>query len=287
MQVRLVNTGGPWVSQAGSLAPASAVVTGLADTSTLIAGQAVAGKGVPADTLIASVDSATQVTITRPSSVRAPSTPTLRFGLEPLTLAAAKSHLRVDFADDDPLIAGLITSARRLCETYLSQALITQTFRLYLDQFPWGGGYWNRVIRQMGPMPYWLPSNTGILHLFRPPLQSVQSIQYVDTSGVLQTIDPSMYTVSGEPTPAGELATECRLQPVYGRVWPVARPQIDGVVISYTSGYGDTPDDVPANVTQAMKLLVGHLYYHRGDDDAGVPDAVALVLSASEHGAYA
>ena len=51
---------------------------------------------------------------------------------EPLTLAEAKLHLRVDLNDDDALIAALISAAREQVEFLTGQRLITQTWALEL-----------------------------------------------------------------------------------------------------------------------------------------------------------
>ncbi len=44
---------------------------------------------------------------------------------EPLTLAEAKLHLRVDLSDDDALITALISAAREQAEFLTGQRLIT------------------------------------------------------------------------------------------------------------------------------------------------------------------
>ncbi len=58
---------------------------------------------------------------------------------EPVTLADAKTFLRVDHDADDVLIGSLIAAARRLVETATRRALITQTWRLVRDAWPAGG----------------------------------------------------------------------------------------------------------------------------------------------------
>ena len=43
---------------------------------------------------------------------------------EPVSLAEAKAQLRVEFDADDELIAGYITAAREICESFLNQPLV-------------------------------------------------------------------------------------------------------------------------------------------------------------------
>ena len=52
---------------------------------------------------------------------------------EPITLAEAKSYLRVDSSGDDALITSLISTARKLCEEHTQRAFMTQTYNLFLD----------------------------------------------------------------------------------------------------------------------------------------------------------
>jgi hypothetical protein len=53
------------------------------------------------------------------------------------------------------------------------------------------------------------------LQVDNPNLISVASIQYVDPTGTVQTLDPSMYQV--EPGAPG------RIHPAYGKSWPAVR----------------------------------------------------------------
>ena len=55
---------------------------------------------------------------------------------EPITLADAKLHLKVETTADDSLIQSLITSCREEAEEYTGLILISQVWALYLNQFP-------------------------------------------------------------------------------------------------------------------------------------------------------
>jgi hypothetical protein len=203
--------------------------------------------------------------------------------VEPVSLDEAKAHLRLEVPDDDAKVSALIVAARLHCETVLRQALITQTWDLFVDAFPWGGGYYNRALRQMGPSPFWLPSATYPIELPRPPLRSVVSVSYYNGTGDLVVIDPSTYQVS--------TGTPGRVAPAFGQVWPVPQPRMDAVAIRYVAGYGDDGASIPQNIREALLLMVGHWYEHRSAADevslTTVPDAVDSLLAASDHGGYA
>ena len=56
---------------------------------------------------------------------------------EPITLAQAKAHLRVEDTNDDTYITTLISVARSACENYLGYMLARNSaVNFYLDQFP-------------------------------------------------------------------------------------------------------------------------------------------------------
>lgn len=67
------------ISLNGNTINGNAVVTGISSTASLSAGMAVSGTGIPANTIIASKDSATQITLSRAAT--ATGTNALRFGL--------------------------------------------------------------------------------------------------------------------------------------------------------------------------------------------------------------
>jgi hypothetical protein len=198
---------------------------------------------------------------------------------EPISLDEAKLHLRGPSDLDDDLVSALIGTARQMIETRLRRAIITQTWDLYVDAWPYGGGYYNRAIREQGPgTPGWLPTSGGVpILLPRPRLQSVTSIEYVDPGGNSQTLDPSEYDVS--------LGTPGRITPAYGRTWPSTRNQVDAVKVRFVAGYGDATA-VPNCIKVGMKLLIGHLYENRGEEDVPMPSVVMHVIAPEDWGDY-
>lgn len=272
---------GPVVTQSGTTTTGSAVVAGL-NTSAIAGAVWVSGSGIPPGTMVRSVDSASQVTLS--ANATASGAASLAWRLEPVTLAEAKLHLKQDgITDDDPLIARLITAARLRAEVLLRQTILSTTYDFFLDGFPaTANGYFNRQIRQMGMSPQWLPNGAAIISLPKPPLVSVESVKYLDSSGNQQTLDPSVYRVSS--------GIGSRIQPLIGRVWPVVQPQVDSVVIRYTAGLA-TAQDVPENVKAAMLLMIGTTYEFRESLVAGtivsqVPQTVDDLLAATDHGSY-
>jgi uncharacterized phiE125 gp8 family phage protein len=168
--------------------------------------------------------------------------------LDPVTLAEAKAHLRVEIADDDALISGYISAARETCETETRRAFLTQT--------------WDAKFHRAWPVYFdrasllWRPG----IRLPRPPLQSVTSINYVDSAGASQLLASSQYQV----TSLHGDSKEGLVVPAYGVTWPTVRDVPEAVTVRFVSGYGGL-ELVPNRIRQAMLLLIGHWYENRED----------------------
>lgn len=180
---------------------------------------------------------------------------------EPLTLLEGKEHLRIDHTAEDALVADYIAAARVRCEAIQRRAYLTQTWELTLDAFPCDG-----------------------IVLPRPPLQSVTSITYTDSDGVVQTLDEALYQVDTDSEPG-------RVYPAYDTYWPSTRSVPNAVRIRYVAGVTDSAN-VPESVKMAMRFWLGHYYLNRESVIAGtiatvmpeaakallLPDAVPAVL---------
>lgn len=152
--------------------------------------------------------------------------------LDPVTVMEVKAQSRIDSSDEDGWIAGKLLSARDYVEAFIGRRLITQTWDLTLDRFP-------RCI--------FVPTGR---------VQSVTFVKYVDVSGDLQTLDPSLYQVD-------TVSTIARILPAYGHVWPVVYEQMNAVTIRLVIGYGDNPSDVPESIREAIHQLVAHWFENR------------------------
>lgn len=189
---------------------------------------------------------------------------------EPVTLAEAKLHLRVDNTADDALVSALIAAARQQVETITRRAFITQSWKLVSDKFPSPGmsvGSANWYGPQWGSSPGPLSTlradgKTGYeIYLDHSPVKSVESITYIDTDGVLQTLAASAYKLDSISEP-------CRIVPAYGTAWPATRNEINAVTVSYTCGYG-AASDVPEAIKSWMKLRIGAMYENREEIATG------------------
>ncbi|KKM71081.1 hypothetical protein LCGC14_1434200 [marine sediment metagenome] len=156
--------------------------------------------------------------------------------VEPVSLGNMKEHLRiVDFIIDDDYISLLIKAARESAETFQSRSFITQTWDLFLDEFP---------------------ERDPIIRVPKPPLQSVTTVKYTDASGVVQElVAVTDYQVDTKSEPG-------RISPAFGMVWPVTRAVLNAVEIRFLSG-GIAAADVLEKIKMAIKQIVAHWYEHR------------------------
>lgn len=174
-----------------------------------------------------------------------------------MTLTQAKSHLRVDFADDDTLITDLIDAATDAIETYLHRALIQQTWRCSFDRFPYPyaslSGYVDPLFIQTPSQGSWLAEP---VRLPKPNLISVASVKYQDLTNSQATLSSSVYVVNTDELPG-------TISLAYGQSWPNALYLRNSVVIQYDAGYGASAASVPPAIIHAAKLLLSDIYTKR------------------------
>lgn len=154
----------------------------------------------------------------------------------PVDLATAKTQCQIDadIVDEDSLIEGMIKAATEYCEKSTGLPLITQE-KQYIGCF------------------------SSVIEL-TPNLLSVESIKYVDTEGVEQTLSADQYyndiaSVVGKVIKIGTYPSTQATHP-------------QPVTISFTCGYGDA-DAVPDSIKQCILMLVGHWYRNRESVSVG------------------
>jgi uncharacterized phiE125 gp8 family phage protein len=161
---------------------------------------------------------------------------------EPLSLADLKAHLKIDGAEEDALLSGLILAARRTLEAKFGLALIAQTWRLALDAAP-----------------------AAPIVLSLSPILSVDSLGAV-RGGIVEALPPSAYEAIAGPV---------------GRVLIKAPATTDralaGVVIVFTAGWANA-EAVPEELKLAIKILAAH-YYETREGEAEEPPNVAPLVA--------
>lgn len=164
----------------------------------------------------------------------------------PLTLAEVKQHLRVTSSDQDALIALYLQAATDYIDGewgFLGRAIITQTWRLTLDEFP-----------------------LAEIRIPLPPLQSVIAIRYDDAAGNEQIVGTGNYFVDSESEPGW-------IVPAGDLTWPTTLDGINAVRIEFVAGYpsggGSPPDltaNVPFNIKAGLLLMIAEMMEHREEN---------------------
>lgn len=175
-----------------------------------------------------------------------------------VTLAEAKRHLGVDFADHDAMIEGFVGAAAQLLDGWsgiLGRCLLTQTWRQDFD------GFGCDAIR--------LPLGPNVV---------VTSVTYRDVVDEAQALP-------GETWAGPYLdAIGAYIKLAYGQAWPPTYCRDDAVSVTFTAGYGADGSAVPLPIRQAILLLVGHWYENReavniGNITTALPFAVDALLA--------
>lgn len=157
--------------------------------------------------------------------------------LLPVTLARLKLHLRITHSEEDDLLTDYLKAAVGIVESLTWRALLTQTLRVTLDEFP----------GTMGTI--WLP---------RPRVQSITSIMYLDDNGDEQEWIDYRLDTSSEPA---------RLVPDEEFIWPATLGCPGAVTITYVAGW-EAASNVPSELVAAVLIAAATLYEHREDVDA-------------------
>ncbi|EGL66013.1 hypothetical protein AGRO_1266 [Agrobacterium sp. ATCC 31749] len=151
---------------------------------------------------------------------------------EPLTLAEAKAHLRLDGGEEDALLAALLRAAREHLERVTGLCLIRQTWRFYLDRWP----------------------ETGVILIGKGPVQAIETILVFDGQGRAADITGADRLLDGVARPA--------------RLWlrdlPSPGRAMNGIEIDFIAGYGEAGTDVPGTLKRAMLMHVAQMFAFRG-----------------------
>src|SRR4051812_37884471 len=125
-----------------------------------------------------------------------------------ISVEEMKAHARIDGDAEDALLSGFVAAATDFLERECRIAIAVNEFRLSLDGFP----------------------AERHLVLPKPPLQSVDRIQYTDAAGVEQTLAAGTYIVDADSRPARIV-----LKP--GQSWPATDGSANCVRVEFTAGF--------------------------------------------------
>lgn len=168
-----------------------------------------------------------------------------------ITLNEAKAHLRVDFPDEDVLIASLIKSVTSVLDGkdgLCGFALSIQTWK-----YAFYSTCWEKEI----------PLN---------PVSTITEIKYYDVSNILQTANLSDFLLfSGQ--------NWAKVRPIQGKAWPGIYYRPDALQISFTAGSGI----IPPMIKHAALVLLSYFYENR-EAKTEIPQAVYSLVNQVRQG---
>jgi uncharacterized phiE125 gp8 family phage protein len=185
--------------------------------------------------------------------------------VEPVSVADAKAHCRIDTNTDDSYVAALVSAAREYCETYMDETLIDTQYVMRLDAFP------------------------AAIELPRPPMSqtpartAVSVVYTASDAGNTATLSTSEYRIDRDSKPG-------TLRPLYGGSWPSHLLDYGSVTVTWWGGRGVDGGSVPQRVKAAILMLVGQWYERRMAADAAsmseMPFGVKALLDSTKWGSY-
>jgi len=185
--------------------------------------------------------------------------------VEPVGLGELKAYLRFDDISEDALLAGLLRSARALCEAFTRVWLVERgavetiaalptTLRAgYPLQVPWSLAWLGAGARA--------PSGA---RLQGAPVTVVSMVEAIDPGGGARTLTSDTYVVSFDADRVARVATT------------------DAVAVqlrvTYRAGVATDWNGVPEPLRQGIVRLAAHMWTNRdGTGEAGPPAVVAAL----------
>ena len=183
-----------------------------------------------------------------------------------VSLDTLKAYLVIDDDRDDASLTITLNAAIGRYQEICNVRLVTQTLKATYDRFPSTDAFRSRWGTFSLVDNTVQPVQAGQIVLPTGPVQSVESIKYLDQDGDEQTWDDAEYRVDVSGMPA-------RIVPVSLSSWPAALTTAGSVRVEFVAGFGD-PADIPAQVVQSILQAAAYAWQSRGAFDPNVYDAV-------------
>lgn len=172
-----------------------------------------------------------------------------------VSVAELETWLKIPSGDETANLTIILNAAISQIERYLGCCLITQSFQLSLDRWPmqqvsWWDGVQDGAISELESS-----GKASEIEIPRFPLQSIDAMS-VDGSSVTTTD----YFIVDTSQRYGRLVLK------RGKTFPTLTSlSANGILITYTSGFGNASSDVPEDLRLAVLNLASFMFEHRGD----------------------
>lgn len=180
---------------------------------------------------------------------------------EPLLLEEVRQHLRLSHRDDDTVIATMISSARAHMEAYVGLALINRSVRISAaswHEFDVKGPRAELSSENLHCVP--VGNTPKKLSLPVRPIFSIQTIDIIEPDGTQTTWGAENYHLMPGLIPELTLSK--------GSHWPSVDGSPTAIQINAVAGFGESWNDIPPDLHQALLRLVTHFAHAKGDTHA-------------------
>ncbi|MGZ8287129.1 MAG: head-tail connector protein [Allosphingosinicella sp.] len=162
--------------------------------------------------------------------------------LPPEAAGAAKDYLRVERADEDGLIAGLVAAAAELCERFVGEALLARGFTETI------------------------PASRAWRRLTRRPVRAITLVEALPAEGAAQALPSDGYGIDIDAR--GD-----------GWVRLTAVGDVRRIRIGYEAGMAGAWADLPAALRQGVLRLAAHFYTNRAAEGGRASEPPAAVAA--------
>jgi len=163
--------------------------------------------------------------------------------LPPEAAGAAKGFLRVERADEDGLIGGLVGAAAELCEGFTGQALLARGF-----------------VETM-------PASRAWQRLARTPVRAIVSVEALPPEGPAQALASGAYAIDIDAQ--GD-----------GWVRLTGAQEERRIRVGYEAGVAGAWADLPAALRHGIVRLAAHFYTSRGAENGRSADSPPASVTA-------
>lgn len=199
--------------------------------------------------------------------------------VEPLSLSDAKTFMRVDYDDEDTLIAQLIVDARREAEKLLKRALTTQTIQATIEPDPMATGPLSGPVGV--PFDSWRLAERPDVPLFgnalislKMPMTPVQTLTTVEYQ--LTKMDVPEWTSLSATDSNGNANYRLDQNVDPNRLNIFVILAATRYRLTYVSGYTSS-QFLPGNTLTLLKRIVSHWYNNR--EDTEIPQNIIDALA--------
>lgn len=162
--------------------------------------------------------------------------------LPPEAAGAAKDYLRVERADEDGLIAGLVVAAAELCEGFVGQALLARGFTETI------------------------PASRAWQSLTLGPVRAITLVEALPAEGPAQALAGAAYGIDIDARGDG-----------WVRLTAVGEAR--RIRIGYEAGIAGAWAELPAALRQGILRLAAHFYTNRAAEDGRASEPPAAVTA--------